>query len=89
MSNPKKEKSNPKNLQEVVDEWRKVEHAQGVQAMLWTVFYSAMASPEANEWGPITRGNVLFLYQRLHNLVHDLDPDHSMERMEMIDDWMS
>jgi hypothetical protein len=55
--------------------------------MLWSMFYAAMASPETSGWGPVTRGNMMFLYQRLHNLVHDLDPENSLGKIETIDDW--
>lgn len=70
-----------RSLQEIADEWRQVEDAEGVQGLLWIIFKTAISSPEY-DWSPITRSNVCFLYERLHNLMHDLDPERAMSRIK-------
>ena len=81
-------KSTVINLQEVADEWRQVQHAEGVQNLLWIIIKASMASPDADDWSPITRSNVLFLYERLHNLMHDLDPEHANQKLKGLWDLM-
>lgn len=73
-----------RDLQEVVSEWRQTEHAESTQGMLWMIFKAAFASPESDEWSPIMRSNVCFLYERLHDLMHDLDPEHATAKFKKL-----
>lgn len=64
-------------LLKAADEWRQVESGHSSQGLLWVIVRAAMCSEHAEDWKPRDIDNVLFLYERMHNLIHDIDPDRS------------
>jgi hypothetical protein len=70
----------PKALQEVVSEWFQVEPAESSQALLWIIMKSALESTSADYWTADQRSCAMFLYERLHNLIADLDTVHTVHK---------
>lgn len=76
--------STRKDLNQVIAEFFQIESADSTQALLWIITKAAMESGIADDWSAITRSNVLYLYERLHNLVADLDQVHTIHKYKAL-----
>lgn len=74
------------NLLKAADEFRQVEAGHSAQGLLWIVFKAALCSEYADDWRHRDLDNIMFLYERLHNIISDIDPDRSDPKYRSMSD---
>lgn len=73
-----------KDLKEVAENWRLSADGRYNQDMLWTMYLAAVGSSDADDWSPMFRSNMCYLFHKLHNLMHELDPENSREKLSLL-----